>query len=80
MSKYLLYNPLKFKTKIFIFGRVIEISLGDYFLFAHSVYMYHACVEKLSDGLRQILSNHLGIVAKPMRLMNLNYRAQVRPS
>ena len=38
MSNYLLYNARKAERKIFIFSRVIEISLGDYFFFAHSVY------------------------------------------
>ena len=38
MSKYLLYKPLKCQRRIYIFGRVIEDSLGGYFLFAHSVY------------------------------------------
>jgi len=38
MSNYLFYNARKFKAKIFIFCRVIEISLGDYFFLAHSVY------------------------------------------
>ena len=38
MSNYLLYNARKSETKIFIFCRVVEFSLGDYFFMAHSVY------------------------------------------
>jgi hypothetical protein len=37
--KYLLYKPKKFKTKVLIFGGVIEISLGDYFFWA-TLYVY----------------------------------------
>ena len=39
MSNYLLYMPWKFETKILIFGRVIENSLGGYFFLAHSVFV-----------------------------------------
>ena len=34
MSNFLLYNARKSERKIFIFSRVIEISLGDYFFWA----------------------------------------------
>ena len=40
MSNYLLYNARKSERKIFIFSRVIEILLGDYFFFAHSAFAF----------------------------------------
>ena len=40
MSNYLLYKLWKFETKILFFDLVIEILLGGYFFFTHSVYMY----------------------------------------
>ena len=40
MQKYILYKPWKFETKIFIFGEVIEISLGDCF-FGATLYIFH---------------------------------------
>ena len=42
MSNYLLYYASKSETKIFIFCRVIEFSLGDYFLWLtlHSLALF----------------------------------------